>query len=416
MQTGEIVYLRYHGDPGVIHTRLLVGQVQGDEWVIVTPDHDVYVEELARHNPDIQYMWHSPDGRLARGVPRNQVYGFAPMTAAQYAAVMRAGRAEFDAEIARRGLGAVAAVGAAPMGGGGGAVEAAPVAAAAAVAQPVAAVPAQPGNAAIGNAGPGARDLTGRGLVWVAAEGTSTTVFGEVVAGVVAPAVEGAKTVHRMADGSDLFCLCISETSRQTFNGRPAACDGRILARGFNTVGQPERPLSEVVAASREVEMGWKIAGPRTALWCLNYLMTEGLGFEAHHERFRQLCRIDAGGWGVQEHFQTSMFLRQLIQVDQVDACNCYGVELMFRRVQTIEYAHSERAREIESKTVGGKLSLEEQYTFGSLVRQAGTLMIAPSLLEHVKQEVERDAQLSKNLRKAREERDLAKKKGGGNP
>ena len=67
-----------------------------------------------------------------------------------------------------------------------------------------------------------------------------------------------------------------------------------------------------------------------------------------------------------------------------------YGFELMFRRVQTIEYAHSERARELEAKSVGSKLSLEEQHTFGSLVRQAGTLMIAPSLLDHVKQEVEK--------------------------
>ena len=88
----------------------------------------------------------------------------------------------------------------------------------------------------------------------------------------------------------------------------------------------------------------------------------------------------------------------------------------MFRRVQTIEYAHSERARELEAKTVGGKLSLEEQYTFGSLVRQAGTLMIAPSLLGHVMAEVEKDVQLSKNMRKAREERELAKKKGEETP
>ncbi|CAE7463997.1 unnamed protein product [Symbiodinium sp. CCMP2592] len=335
MQSGEIVYLRYHGDPGVIHTRLLVDQVQGDEWVIVTPDHDIYVEEPARHNPDIQYMWHSPDGTLARGVPANQVYGFAPMTAAQYAAVMRAGRLEFDAEMTRRGLGAAAVAagapgaGGVPVGAGAGAMVAAPAAAPAAVVQPVAAPVAQPSNAAIANAGIGASDLTGRGLVWVAAEGTAATVFGEVIAGIVAPAVEGAKLVHRMPDGSDLFCMCISEASRLAFNSRPAACDGRILARGFNTVGQPERPLSEVAAASREVEM-----------------------LEAR---------------------------------ERVDACNCYGVELMFRRVQTIEYAHSERARGIESKT-------------------AGTLMIAPSLLEHVKQEVE----LSKNLRKAREERDLA--------
>lgn len=34
--------------------------------------------------------------------------------------------------------------------------------------------------------------------------------------------------------------------------------------------------------------------------------------------------------------------------------------------------------------------------------------MVAPDLLHHVKSEVERDATLSKNLRKAREDRELA--------
>ena len=84
--------------------------------------------------------------------------------------------------------------------------------------------------------------------------------------------------------------------------------------------------------------------------------------------------------------------------------------------MQTIEYAHSERARELEAKSVGSKLSLEEQHTFGSFVRQAGTLMIAPSLLDHVKQEVEKMPNCQKIFGKAREERDLARKKGGETP
>jgi len=58
------------------------------------------------------------------------------------------------------------------------------------------------------------------------------------------------------------------------------------------------------------------------------------------------------------------MILRQLIQVDMVNGFNCLGIELIFRRLQTIEYAHSEKAREMESKAVGGKLTLEEQFTF----------------------------------------------------
>ena len=174
--------------------------------------------------------------------------------------------------------------------------------------------------------------------------------------------------------------MCVAKGSEQDFNARPAMCDSRILPVKLNALEAPERSLGDAVAASVEVEMGWKLTGPGTSRWCLNYLSIEGLGFEAHHERFRQLCRIDSGAWRVQEHFQLSMILRQLILVDQYDACNSYGIELMFRRVQTIEYAHAERARELESKNVGGKLSLEEQSSFGSLVRQAGTLlvMIAP--------------------------------------
>ena len=190
-------------------------------------------------------------------------------------------------------------------------------------------------------------------------------------------------------------------------------CDARILRRKMNALGTPEVPLSKAVAATKLYEMGWKLTGPRTAQWCLNYLVVEGLGLEAHHERFRQLCRLDSAAWGVQEHFQLSMMLRQLLQVDCYNGCNSMGIELMFRRLQTMEYAHSEKARESEPRLAGGKLALEEQYVFGSVVRHAGTLMIAPALQSHVKEETEREVLLAKNLRKAKEERELAAKKGG---
>ena len=97
-----------------------------------------------------------------------------------------------------------------------------------------------------------------------------------------------------------------------------------------------------------------------------------------------------------------------------VEWINHLGVELMFRRLQTIEYAHSEKAREIEARAIGGKLSMEVQFTFGSLVRQAGALMVAPDLLDHVKSEVQKEAELQKNLRKSREELELARKANKG--
>lgn len=94
---------------------------------------------------------------------------------------------------------------------------------------------------------------------------------------------------------------------------------------------------------------------------------------------------------------------------------------MQFRRLQTIEFSYAERARDAESRAVGGKLSLEEQTSFGGMTRQFSTLMICPQLLEHVKSETEREASLAKNLRKAREEREAtrkaaAKKKSGPNP
>lgn len=95
-------------------------------------------------------------------------------------------------------------------------------------------------------------------------------------------------------------------------------------------------------------------------------------------------------------------------QVDGINGASSLGIEILFRRLQTIEYAHSEKAR--ESKVVGGKLALEEQFVFGSVVRHAGTLMISPSLLSHVKEETEREVQLAKNIRKAKEERELGQK------
>ena len=146
----------------------------------------------------------------------------------------------------------------------------------------------------------------------------------------------------------------------------------------------------------------------------MNYLAIENLGFEGHHARLRTITKADASSWGIQERFQVSMALRQALLIDQLDAFNLLTIELQFRRLQTIEFSYAEKAREMESKAVGGKLSLEEQTTYGGVTRQYSTLMVCPELLTHVKEETEKEASLAKNLRKAREEREAARKNKGG--
>lgn len=384
--------------PVVIHERMILDHVSGDDYVVCTPDRDVFVEQLTVENSDLRSFRLRPSpNQLPPGVQAAQVYTLPAWNAGDLAGIHDEARRLAVAERAQRGV-------------AGGPVNPAGPAAVAAGAQPAAVA-----GVASGPIVPGARNLSAGVLYWLAAESIEGIRYGEIIDGIGAPLVLGSKIVHTLPDGRNLFCVCVNDSMVLDFNNRPSGCDGRILPRKMNSLGTPEVPLGDAVAASRDYDLGWKLSGPKTALWCLNYLAVEGLGLEGHHERFRQVCKLDSGSWGVQEHFQHSMVLRQLLQVDCINGGSSLGIELLFRRLQTIEYAHSEKAREAEAKLAGGKLALEEQFVFGSVVRHAGTLMISPSLLSHVKEETEREVQLAKNIRKAKEERELATRKGKQN-
>ncbi len=392
--TNRLALLEYDvGGPVVVHERMVLDHIEAEDYVVCTPDRDIYVETLSVLNPDLRAFRVRPRANmLPAGVAAGSVYPLPAWTVDEIADIRAEASREADNERRRRNVGAVAPVPVHPVVGGGGVVPQAPAE----------------------DVNPGACDIRGEDGVWVFAETLDGCRYGDKVQGVAIPPVVGEKIVHTLPNGRKVFCICINEKGVEEFNNRPALCDGRILPRKNNSLGVPEMTLADAAAKSKQFDLGWKVVGPRTAKWCLAYLSVEGLGLEGHHERFRQLCRLETSSWGVMEHFQLSMFVKHLIQTDMVNPCNSQGLELMFRRLQTIEYSHSEKAREAEAKATGGKLSLEEQASFGSIVRQSGTLMISPDLLTHVKEEVERDAALQKNLRKAREERELARKAAKG--
>jgi hypothetical protein len=258
-------------------------------------------------------------------------------------------------------------------------------------------------------------------LRWLAAEKLGDRDFGSEVLEVTVNKVKGAKHVQDLGQGVHLFVECVDGGDYSAFMGRAGRGDARVLELALNGMMVPERSLQDVAKISREKPVAWTLPGPRTSTWCINYLAVEGLGFEGHHERVRQICKVDSTAWGIAEHFQVSMALRQALLVDQLNGCNLLSVEIQSRRLQTIEFSYAEKARENENRSMPGKLSLEEQSSFGGVTRQFSTLMICPSLLEHVKTETEKEAVLQKSLRKAREEREAArkqnsaaKKKGGG--
>ena len=118
---------------------------------------------------------------------------------------------------------------------------------------------------------------------------------------------------------------------------RAGGYDARTVGMQVHGSASPESSLKDVCARCVEKPVKWSLTGPRTCKWCVNYLVVEGLGIEGHHERFRQLCRIESGSWGVQEHFQLSM------------------VRIRLQR----------EGKEAESKAIAGRLSLQKQQTFG---------------------------------------------------
>lgn len=379
--------------PRLWHERMVAEHVGQETYIVITPDQDVYPEDLSLLNPDIRTLRVKPsDAVLPGGVVGAEVYPIPGWGLHEIARLREQARQLAEQE--RRGIAGAAPVPVAPAAGGG----AAPAVHRAAD---------QPRGEEANEEPP---TYPAGSLKWLAAKSIEGIRYGQEVGAVVAPLVKGGKSVHTLGGGGSIFIECVDGADVHSFMQKPAACDIRVLPVELNAMGQPERSLKDISALCIERKVRWILSGPRTARWCVAYLAVEGLGFEGHHERLRQVSKADASSWGIQEHFQVSMSLRQALLVDQVDAFNLLSIEIQFRRLQTIEFSYSEKAKEAESKAVGGRLSLEEQTTFGGVTRQYSTLMICPDLLDFVKAETEKEASLAKNLRKAREEREAARR------
>lgn len=170
--------------PRVVHEKWALEHIADEDYIIVTPDRDIYCESLSILNPDLTAIRVRPGpNQLLPGVPAGVVHALPAWSPAEIAAIQADAATEAIAERARRG----------------------PV-----VAAPVAPVAAAVGVAAASTqktepVAPGARDLPDR-LVWVAAETVGSVRFGEMMQGIAAPLVKGSKVVHTMPDGQTVFC------------------------------------------------------------------------------------------------------------------------------------------------------------------------------------------------------------------
>lgn len=351
--------------------------------IILTPDFETYAEQISVENDDLASFRVAAGGQLPAGLTDANTYRFRRMPSP-----------EMMVQYRRDALQAAAAMAVAPGMAVGG------------MAAPIQAQAAAPAAAA------------GADEVWVRVETKGDKIRGEIVE------VDGTEIVHgklafKYENGEPVVIRRMARESVDKYKGAEAIGDACLLGINFQGVTRAERQWRDVSKETQEEKFeDWGVPGPRTAQWCVRFLNRRNGGPQDHHRWWVQSHSLKPDAWGVAEHDHLMKALDKLGRYDGLDLANIAGVEMMFRRVQLIEYIYSERGPgKGASKGDGGKkedkMNSIQQYEstiFAGSHKEFGDVMVAPSLLEYVAKEVESEAAVMKQVRKAREERAAVQK------
>ena len=397
---GDVVYMDYGF--GEVHTRVVLAPVDPTsfEWVILTPDLDIYTEILHSSNPDLNAFYNmGPGGALPRRVPRNQVYGFAPMAPHDLARHMGAGRQEASAERQRRGLG-----------GGQAAVPGA-----VAAAGPVA------GGVVGGAAAPMAAPVN-----WYLAEMVEGHKVGESVQVPPNSPMMDDHALVRMTDAAgktrpvlvkrlapeDLAAFCEERVKLcracEAAEGEDqfAADDCRTMQVTYNANGERHKGFKDAIGDMVEVSFDDFPLEPRTCLEYLRAVSSVGESCYSQHLAWVQQARIPDNNRAIYEDEILSRILDTCICYDCLNPANLACMELVVRRRQLIAQAHA--LNPSAPSYDGADLFLGSQY-------RAGGGIVVPTLKEHVSKGLHAESQILKERRKLQEARGRGSGGGGSN-
>jgi len=432
------VYVLYSDGDELWHQRLVLGRVASSvaEFSIATPDDDVYVEDYSGDDPDIAAVrWSDVHRPAPPGLNRGRVYRFrADPPDARKAALRREG-----AEAARERWEEIAAAAndgrQYPPGGALEAVAGAQGGAAGPGAIPPAGAGAVAGAAAPGAAGggggaglpPGGGGGGAGGPVWVTVETTPQHPRGTVVTPNAGALLRGDVGMYDHGGGVWLLVRRMDPTAVAKFTGAEAAGDARLLqvqlapATAGAGVARKRRAWRDVVDILTVCTFSdWPIAGPRSVEWCAQFINRRGGGPQDHHRFFKHTYGLTKTDWGVDAHGIIMHMLEEAGGYDGTEVCSLASMEVAMRHAQLVEYVYVQEgaAKEIKSKGKKGKGSsaglLDEASIFLGARRETCEAMTCPALLEYVAGEVEKDASIMKQVRKARDERRLLGKELGG--
>ena len=181
----------------------------------------------------------------------------------------------------------------------------------------------------------------------------------------------------------------------------------RVQPVALDIQGNRHRVFRDAVLLMREDAWpDWPIRGPRTVMWVLRFIEQNGGTPMSRHMRFRTEARLTASDVGVDEHERSCRMLEQMIIYDQLMVTNLACAESLCRVIQVQEERYRDRLS-------GGAEGSTDNHLYMGTDTVRGCVCVSPQLADFVKTQLTQEYHISKERRKAREERALGKKKGG---
>ena len=385
---GDLVYHNYGEVPAVYHERLVLAHVDHLDFVICTPDRDVYTETLDNSNADlVSFHIGGANGALPPELVGRNVYGFGVLGAREYRNILDEGNRESLAERGRRGL--------------------------AAPAPPAGPVPA---------AAPAGGDA-----VWVLAEMVNGFRIGDEVVLAANAVMDGDYALHHMNDGDgkarvvlvskvkrdDLSTFC--EERIQLCRDAEAAHgddllaseDARTLSVKYGVSGDRSRSFKESFQEMRIEEFSDFPFTPRTCAEYLKAITGVAESCISQHTMWITRAGIPGGDRSIYEDDCLARILDYAIKFDGLNVVNLASFELLVRRRQLIAEAHAHSP---------AAPSYEAADHFLQTGFRPGGAIVVPSLAKYVSEKLHQEGQIMKERRKLREERGHGRGRGRGQP
>ncbi|CAK0821973.1 unnamed protein product, partial [Prorocentrum cordatum] len=203
--------------------------------------------------------------------------------------------------------------------------------------------------------------------------------------------------------------------------GAPAPVgDFRVLPMLLNPRGERERRFGETVNALSETPVqAWPVQGPRALLWCLSFMSTMAGTPTAWHQRWLTSMALPGEDEHAKLHETLCRVLDLAVVYDQLQIAEMASFEIIARQLQLLEErvyetrspppsgaAPKAKAAARGGASAGTSSSPETSYFLGAGVSKAN-LCISPKLLGYIADQMRAEAAISKERRKAREERAL---------